>query len=213
MFAKQSQDISQQGIKDNLMIPSSNPEDIHSPSCAQNPPSSLNIESFDKSKQISRRELYSILQNCGLTINLNEAQAFMKKVFLQRFHKGTHMIDGLFASPKQIKCASISKLNEGIKKWIEIEGIQTVNQSIVTFTQKYFPLCDNCISAFPISYSNEQKNSSQNIMFLDQVHDDVLILNSNQNLISERGFKCEQKDIPNLNDSSQKYENEIKSFV
>jgi hypothetical protein len=52
------------------------------------------------------------------------------KVFLQGFPKGTNMMDGKLSSPKLIKCASISKLNEGVKKWIDIEGIKAFKKCV-----------------------------------------------------------------------------------
>jgi hypothetical protein len=172
--------------------------------------SGLEHHSIQQKDLSSKQQLHFILQNCGIKINLDETPRLMKEIFLHKFPTGTNMMNGLLSSSKKIKAASISKLNEGAKKWIEIEGIQTVSQEILKFVQQ-FP--DHLKPTFQNLFLNQPKSLSQNIIVSDQVYGDEFNLNSNQNFFSKKSFKSESKDISNRNDIILKCDNEAKSFV
>jgi hypothetical protein len=85
----------------------------------------------------ARKKLHSIILSSGIQISLNHTQRFMKEIFLLRFPTGNNLIVELFGSSNQIKKLNTITLYKGFIKWIEMEGIKTVQKYIQRNYSKY----------------------------------------------------------------------------
>jgi hypothetical protein len=129
--------ISKNIIQRNIASQSPNTASFGTESSHEQNTSFIQQEKLTPRQQIARRELYDILQNCGVKISLNETELFMKIVFLERFPTGASIVSKLLSTSKQIKGSSMTNLNEGFKKWIDMDEIETIRKYIFENASKY----------------------------------------------------------------------------